>query len=88
MMLPYEKCPVCGGEAVERDVEKLIRGGIHMAVMTVRADVCLRCGQRLYSPNTIKLFQGVRRKLEREEIAQFQPLGRSFKFCSRYSHDI
>jgi len=25
-MLPFSECPVCGGEVVERDVEKLLRG--------------------------------------------------------------
>ena len=78
-MTPFKECPVCGGEMVEKEVEKLIRGGIHTAVLYVKADVCLRCGERLYSIDTIKLFERVRSKLEREEIAEFQPLGRSFQ---------
>ena len=32
-MLPIEKCPVCGGELVEKDVEKLLKGGRHTAVL-------------------------------------------------------
>lgn len=31
-MVPFKKYPVCGGELVEKDVEKLLRGGIHTAV--------------------------------------------------------
>ena len=34
---------------VEKGVEKLLRGGLHAAVVTVRAEVCLRCGEHLYS---------------------------------------
>jgi YgiT-type zinc finger domain-containing protein len=78
-MKPFDKCPVCGGELVEKDVEKLLRGGIHTAVLTVRADVCLRCGERLYSLETVRRFEQIRQKLERQEVAEFQPLGQSFQ---------
>jgi len=37
-MLPFSKCPACGGEMIEKEVEKLLRGGRHTAVVTVRAD--------------------------------------------------
>lgn len=26
-MKPFDKCPVCGGELVEKEVEKLLKGG-------------------------------------------------------------
>lgn len=80
-MRPFEVCPVCGGELVEKDVEKLLRGGIHTAVLTVRAEVCLRCGERLYSEETVRRFEQIRSKLEHQEVAEFQPLGRSFKIA-------
>ncbi len=78
---PFAKCPVCGGELEEKEVEKLLRGGVHTAVTRVWADVCLRCGERFYSQETVKRFEEIRlrRKLEREEVATFQPLGRSFQ---------
>ena len=75
---PFEKCPVCGGELVEKEVEKLVRGGSHTAVLRVRAEVCLRCGERLYPVETVKWFEEIRGKLERQEVAEFQPLGQSF----------
>ncbi|MBU0702595.1 MAG: YgiT-type zinc finger protein [Chloroflexi bacterium] len=78
-MLPFSKCPVCGGELVEKDVEKLLRGGVHVAVITVRAEVCLRCGERLYSRETISRFEQIRTKLARQDVAGFQPLGQSFQ---------
>lgn len=58
-MHPFDKCPVCGGELVEKDVEKLLRGGAHVAVITVRAEVCLRCGERLYAEETVRLFEQI-----------------------------
>jgi YgiT-type zinc finger domain-containing protein len=78
-MKPFDKCPICGGELVEKDVEKLLRGGVHTAVVKVRAEVCLHCGERLYSQETVRWFEEIRSKLEREEVAAFEPLGRSFK---------
>ncbi len=77
-MRPFERCPVCGGEVVEKEVEKLLRGGIHTAVVKVQAEVCLHCGERLYSPETVRRFEQIKAKLERGEVDGFQPLGRSF----------
>ena len=77
--MPFEKCPVCGDGVVEKEVEKILRGGIHTAVLKVRAEVCLRCGERLYSPETIRRFEDITAKLERQETEGFQPLGKSFQ---------
>ncbi len=76
---PFDKCPVCGGELEEKEVEKLLRGGVNTAIIRVRAEVCLHCGERLYSQETVRLFEEIRRKLERKEVANFQPIGQSFK---------
>jgi YgiT-type zinc finger domain-containing protein len=78
-MRPFEQCPVCSGELVEKEVEQLLRGGLNTAVLQVRADVCLHCGERLFSEATIRRFAEIRSNLERQETADFQPLGRSFR---------
>jgi len=78
-MKPFEKCPVCGGELVEKDVEKIVRGGRHTAVLNVRADVCLHCGERLYSRETVTRFEEIRARLERQDTSGLQPLGQSFQ---------
>ncbi len=78
-MMPFPKCPVCGGEVIEKEVEKLLRGGIHTATIKVQAEVCLRCGERLYPQETVRRFEQIRAKLERKELAEFQPLGQSFQ---------
>ena len=80
-MMPFSKCPVCGGELVEKNVEKLLRGGIHTAVLTVRAEVCLSCGERLYTQETVRRFEQIRVKLEKQEVADFLPLGQSFQIA-------
>ena len=78
-MMPFSKCPVCGGELIEKEVEKLLRGGVNLAVVTVQAEVCLHCGERLYSKETVTRFEQTRNKLDRQEVGEFAPLGRSFK---------
>ncbi|MDI6775695.1 MAG: YgiT-type zinc finger protein [Syntrophales bacterium] len=78
-MMPFEKCPICGGELVAKEVEKLLRRGIHTAILKVHAEGCLHCGDRLYSQETVRRFEEIRAKLERRETADFQPLGLSFQ---------
>ncbi len=77
--MPFEWCPACDGELVEKEVEKLLRGGVHIAVLRVRVAVCLHCGERLYSEETVRRFEDIRAKLERQETAEFQLMGRSFQ---------
>ena len=72
------KCPICGGELVSKQVDKLLRGGNHTATVTVPAEVCLRCGERFYSPEVIRRFEEIRAKLEKEQTAEFEPIGQSF----------
>ncbi len=78
-MMPFEQCPVCGGELVQKQVEKLLRGGINTASMRVKAEVCLRCGERLYDQETVRRFALVRRKLEQQETSEFHIMGQSYK---------
>ena len=76
---PFTQCPICGGELVEKQVEKLLRGGCHTAMICVSAEVCLHCGERLYSQDVVRRFEQIRTKLQRQEVSEFQPLGQSFR---------
>ncbi len=78
-MIPFEKCPACGGEVVRKRTEKLLRGGVNLATMAVDAEVCVRCGERLYSVDTIRAFDRIRGKLERQQVAEFELIGKSFR---------
>lgn len=81
-MMPFNKCPVCGGELVEKNVEKLLRGGMNTAVLNVHAEVCLKCGERLYSQETVRRFDQIRAKLEKQDVAEFRPLGQTFQIAA------
>jgi len=78
-MIPFDKCPVCGGEIKEKKVEKLLKGGNNSAVVRVKAEVCTHCGERLYAKDTITYFEQIRAKLKKQDVAEYQPLGRLFR---------
>jgi YgiT-type zinc finger domain-containing protein len=64
-MMPFTKCPICGGELEANEVEKIVRGGKHTAILNVAAEVCLHCGEKLYAEETVRYFEVIRHKLQR-----------------------
>jgi len=76
------KCPHCGGDVIEKKVTEVLYGGIHTAFLIVKAGVCLRCGDRLYTPDIIRRFESVELKLRNQEISDFQPIGCSFQVAA------
>jgi YgiT-type zinc finger domain-containing protein len=63
---PFDLCPACGeGKLVEREVEKRLEVGRYTITLTVRADVCEECGERLYSPEIARLWGEMDRGLEK-----------------------
>lgn len=52
------KCDLCGGPVEEKEVAYMIeyKGHIHV-IEKVPAKVCLQCGERLYSPETVRKIQ-------------------------------
>ncbi len=63
MALHLEQCPICGSNLVRKVVTEVVRGGSHTVTLKVEADVCLHCGERLYSMDTGKQFDEIRAKL-------------------------
>lgn len=78
-MKSFPKCPICCGEVVEKKVEKLLKGGSNSAVVTVQAEVCFHCGERMYSEETVRKFEKIRSKLERKETTDLKPVGKFYK---------
>jgi len=77
--MPFEKCPVCGGDLVEKEVEKVLRGGVNTAVLKVCVEVCLCCKERLCSQETVRRFEQIRAKLERQDTGEFRAIGVSYQ---------
>ncbi|MBN2092136.1 YgiT-type zinc finger protein [candidate division KSB1 bacterium] len=81
-MIPFKECPICGGEMIEKQVEKLLRGGVNTAAVTVKAEVCLHCGERLYSKDMISYFEQIRSKLAWQDVADFEQSGFAYTVAS------
>ena len=64
-MIPFEKCPVCGGELETKPVEKQLRGGGNTVSLKVAAEVCRQCGERLYAEDVVGSFAEIRAKLQK-----------------------
>ena len=78
-MMPFKKCPVCGGDIVEKKVEKLLHGGMDTAIVKVKAEVCLHCGERLYAPEVVSLFENIRLRLQHRDTSNLKRVGQSFE---------
>lgn len=60
MDLHLEQCPICGGDLQKaKIVAEVVRGG-HTAMLKVKADVCLDCGERLCLMDTGKQFNKIK----------------------------
>jgi YgiT-type zinc finger domain-containing protein len=75
----FEKCPICGGELAEKEVEKVLKGGSNTAIIKLKAEVCLHCGERLYTPDAVYRFDEIRNKLSTEDVSEFEPVGKIYQ---------
>ena len=71
-MASFDRCPVCGGPIVEREVEKGLRGGVVRETVRMRTDVCLKCGERLYTPDAAQRLKNTGSGLDARETADAQ----------------
>lgn len=77
-------CPICGGEMVDKsvDVVDTINGKL-VIIRGIAAEVCVRCGERLYSQGEMKKMEKLREKIQDnsvkpitvEEVAVFAAWG-------------
>ena len=77
-MKSSKKCPVCSGKLESKQVQKLLKGSGNTVSLKVEAEVCLQCGERLYTEEIIKSFEEIRDKLRKKEFSNLKTLGQSF----------
>lgn len=58
-------CPICGSEMVNKsiDVVDTVRGKL-VIIRGIYAEVCVRCGERLYSKGEMKRMEKLREKIQ------------------------
>ena len=75
-----DKCPRCGfDDVIEKRVDEVLRGGDDAAVVNVPAEICLHCGERIFTANTFYRFNAIRKMLANGQVEDFQPVGRYFR---------
>ena len=64
-MIHLEQCPICGGQLVMKIITKVVsnRSKDKSETLDVSADVCLSCGEQLYSMDTGTQFDDIRTRL-------------------------
>jgi YgiT-type zinc finger domain-containing protein len=68
-------CPLCGGEVVEKTVDELVRGDDDVAILTLVAGVCHKCGERIYDAETYREIERLREKLKRNQVGDLKRIG-------------
>ena len=83
--MPMRKCPRCGfNDLVKKQVDELLTGGDDAAVLNVPAEVCLHCGERIYSSDTFYRFGAIRKLLDSGQVEEFQQIGRYFRVPAEF----
>lgn len=77
-VFPFINCPVCDGVITEKNVEEMIKGGNNIAILYVKTEICMHCGERFYSSDTIHKFESVREKLENDQTSDFSHVGKTY----------
>jgi YgiT-type zinc finger domain-containing protein len=79
-------CPLCGGQVVEKEVEKIVKGGDDVAILRVKAGVCEKCGERFYTKEVHKKIEDIRselkQKLKQKATKMYKPIGRTYAYKS------
>ncbi len=78
-MILIDKCVVCNGNLLETKVTEIIKGGGNTATLQVNALVCENCGERFYHVDTIRKFETIKLKLEKQETQDLIAVGQSFE---------
>jgi YgiT-type zinc finger domain-containing protein len=73
------KCPTCASALEVKQVEEVVAGGRDVVRVQVEAEVCNRCGQYLFSPETVRQFEEIRCKLEAGDISSFTQEGHAYR---------
>jgi len=62
-------CPICGGEMVDKSVEVVdtINGKL-VIIRGISAEVCVRCGERLYSQGEMRKMEKLREKIQDNSV--------------------
>lgn len=75
-------CPTCGNDINDKKkINHIISGGNNTATVEVEVESCNKCGEILFSPQQIQLFDEVKIKLQNGQVDKFTPIGKNYKIA-------
>ena len=76
------KCPTCGSDRLhEKTIDHVVKGGNNTAFVEVTVEACEKCGETLFTPDQVRLFEKVKSKLENNQTEEFVPVGKNFRLA-------
>lgn len=76
------KCPSCGSDKIEeKTIVHTINGGNNTAIIDVNVESCLMCGEILFTPDQVRRFEEIKKKLKSGHIEGFIPIGKNFRIA-------
>lgn len=77
------QCPTCGSKELrEKIIDHKVQGGNNIAFVEVKAEVCNKCGEILFTGEQVRLFEKVRDKLKNNDIKNLIHVGNTFRLTS------
>jgi len=67
------------GEVTIKMVDKILRGGNHVAVLRVRMGVYQKCGERLCDQDTFEQFERTREDLRAGRVQDLRRIGNTYE---------
>ncbi len=61
-------------------MEKIVKGGNDVAILRVKAGVCEKCGERLYTKEVHKKIEEIRSELKQRTLELFKPIGQTYAY--------
>ena len=76
-------CPTCGSKnLIKKPFDHEVKGGNNIAFVEVIVESCEDCGEILFTPDQIMLFEKVREELKNNNTQNFIHIGETFRFAS------
>lgn len=76
MQAGLSKCFRCGSSDLQdKEVEELLRYGRYVVALRTKATACLRCGERYFDRDTVRLFEEMRQKIGEGDLDGFRVTG-------------
>ena len=61
------------------NITHIVRGGNNAALLEAEAEVCQRCGEKLFTSGQVQYFEDIRNKLKNEDTSNFIQIGKYFR---------